>query len=147
LVLKTAKIASIPKEDERVRLLMTIPGINYITALTIVSEIVDIRRFSTPWKLLGYARTSAAATIASMFNRHTISFKLQRMISIRYPVPLLVECIVGQEARSIKKGDNIPSLKGPCHVIKNESNSRESSIFGPLILSCLELFGTIHSIG
>lgn len=51
----TAKIASISKEDERVRLLMTIPGIDYITALTIVSEIVDIRRFSTPWKLVGYA--------------------------------------------------------------------------------------------
>ena len=51
----TAKIASISKHDERVRLLMTIPGIDYITALTIVSEIVDIRRFSTPWKLVGYA--------------------------------------------------------------------------------------------
>jgi transposase len=51
----TAKIASISKEDERVRLLMTIPGIDYITALTIVSEIVDIQRFSTPWKLVGYA--------------------------------------------------------------------------------------------
>jgi len=35
---------------------MTIPGIDYITALTIVSEIVAIRRFSTPWKLVGYAR-------------------------------------------------------------------------------------------
>lgn len=26
-----------------------------ITALTIISEIVDIQRFSTPWKLVGYA--------------------------------------------------------------------------------------------
>ena len=34
---------------------MTIPGIDYFTALTIVSEIVDIKRFSTPWKLVGYA--------------------------------------------------------------------------------------------
>jgi transposase IS116/IS110/IS902 family protein len=38
----------------RVKLLMTIPGIDYFTALTIVSEIVDIKRFSTPWKLVGY---------------------------------------------------------------------------------------------
>jgi transposase len=34
---------------------MTIPGIDYFTALTIVSEIVAIKRFSAPWKLVGYA--------------------------------------------------------------------------------------------
>ncbi len=51
----TAKIASISKEDDRVRLLMTIPGIDYFTALTIISEIVDVKRFSTPWKLVAYA--------------------------------------------------------------------------------------------
>ena len=50
----TAKIAFVSKEDQRVKLLMTIPGIDYFTALTIVSEIVDIKRFSTPWKLVGY---------------------------------------------------------------------------------------------
>jgi hypothetical protein len=38
---------------------MTVPGIDYITALTIVSEIVDIQRFSTPWKLVGYAGLNA----------------------------------------------------------------------------------------
>jgi len=43
----TAKIASISKEDSNVKLLMTIPGIDYITALTIMSEIVYIKRFST----------------------------------------------------------------------------------------------------
>jgi len=41
-------------EDPRVTLLMTIPGINYYTALTIVSEIVDINRFATKWKLVSY---------------------------------------------------------------------------------------------
>ncbi|MDE1877313.1 MAG: IS110 family transposase, partial [Thaumarchaeota archaeon] len=51
----TAKIASVSKDDPRVRLLMTIPGIDYLTALTVISEIVDIKRFSTPWKLVGYA--------------------------------------------------------------------------------------------
>lgn len=51
----TSKIASVSKEDGRVRLLMTIPGIDYLTALTVISEIVDIKRFSTPWKLVGYA--------------------------------------------------------------------------------------------
>jgi transposase len=30
-------------------------GIDYITALTVISEIVDIKRFKTPWKLVAYA--------------------------------------------------------------------------------------------
>lgn len=34
---------------------MTIPGINYVTALTMISEIVDISRFATPEKLVSYA--------------------------------------------------------------------------------------------
>lgn len=48
-------MASISKDDQRVRLLMTIPGINYVTALTIISEIVDISRFATPEKLVSYS--------------------------------------------------------------------------------------------
>ena len=40
------KIASISNEDERTRLIMTISGINYVTALTIIAEIVDIKRFA-----------------------------------------------------------------------------------------------------
>ncbi len=40
-----AKIATISNEDQRARLIMSIPGINYVTALTIISEIVDIKRF------------------------------------------------------------------------------------------------------
>ena len=51
----TAKIASISREDDRVKMLMTIPGIDYFTALTIMSEIVDVKRFSTPWKLVAYS--------------------------------------------------------------------------------------------
>lgn len=51
----TAKIASISMDDDRVKLLMTIPGVNYFTALTVVSEIADIKRFITPWKLVAYA--------------------------------------------------------------------------------------------
>jgi transposase len=52
----TAKIVFASKEDQRVKLLMTILGIDYyFTALTIASEIVDIKRFSMPWKLVAYA--------------------------------------------------------------------------------------------
>jgi len=49
------KIAEISNEDSRTRLLMTIPGINYVTTLTIISEIVDINRFATAEKLVSYA--------------------------------------------------------------------------------------------
>lgn len=48
-------MASISRQDKRIRLLMTVPGINYITALTVISEIVDITRFVTPEKLVSYA--------------------------------------------------------------------------------------------
>ena len=49
------KIAAISNEDERARLVMTMPGISYVTALTIISEIVDINRFATAEKLVSYA--------------------------------------------------------------------------------------------
>ena len=49
------KIASISNEDKRTRLLMTVPGISYVTALTIISEIVHVDRFATAEKLVSYA--------------------------------------------------------------------------------------------
>jgi transposase len=54
----TTKIASVSMEDERVKLLMSMPGIDYLTALTIMAEIADISRFPTPWKLVSYAGMS-----------------------------------------------------------------------------------------
>lgn len=51
----TRKIASVALADETMKLLMTMPGIDFMTALTVISEIVDIRRFPTPWKLVSYA--------------------------------------------------------------------------------------------
>lgn len=50
-----SKIASLSSADERARLLMTIPGVNYLTALSIIVEIVDVARFSTPEKLVAWA--------------------------------------------------------------------------------------------
>lgn len=35
--------------------LMTIPAIDYPTALVIISEIVDVNRFASQWKLVPYA--------------------------------------------------------------------------------------------
>ncbi len=44
------KMAQIAQDDDRVKLLMTIPGIRHITAFTIISELVDITRYSTAEK-------------------------------------------------------------------------------------------------
>ena len=43
------------KNREEVKLLITIPGISYLSALVIMAEIGDIRRFPTGKKLMGYA--------------------------------------------------------------------------------------------
>ena len=49
------KILSIAKEDEMAKLLMTIPGVGYYSALLIVSEIGDISRFPDSYHLCTYA--------------------------------------------------------------------------------------------
>jgi transposase len=43
------------KHIPEVTLLMTIPGIDYYSAMTIFTEIEDITRFPSPKKLVGYA--------------------------------------------------------------------------------------------
>ncbi len=50
----TKKIALIEKQDKGAKLLMTVPGIDCLTTLTIMAEIADIARFSTPWKMVAY---------------------------------------------------------------------------------------------
>jgi len=42
-------------QSEDVKMLMSITGIDFFSALVISSEIVDIKRFQTPWKLVSYA--------------------------------------------------------------------------------------------
>ena len=52
------RIAEIARDDPRARLIMTIPGIGYITAVTILAEIVDHGRFANAEKLVSYAGLS-----------------------------------------------------------------------------------------
>ena len=49
------EILSIAKKDESAKLLMTIPGIGYYSALLIVSEIGDINHFPDSYHLCSYA--------------------------------------------------------------------------------------------
>lgn len=48
-------LAQLANDREDVRLLMTIPGIDYYTAVAIVAEIGDVHRFSTKQELASYA--------------------------------------------------------------------------------------------
>lgn len=49
------RIAQTALDDPRARLIMTIPGIGHILAVTILAEIVDHRRFANAEKLTSYA--------------------------------------------------------------------------------------------
>ena len=48
------EIAKYAWESEDVKLILSITGIDVFSAMLISTEIVDIRRFSTPWKLVSY---------------------------------------------------------------------------------------------
>jgi len=50
-----AKIAAVAVNDERVKLLMTMPGIDYFGASLLVGEICDINRFSSDRRLVAWA--------------------------------------------------------------------------------------------
>ena len=50
-----AKIAAVAVNDERVKLLITMPGLGYFSASLLIAEICDIKRFSSDKKLVSLA--------------------------------------------------------------------------------------------
>ena len=60
----SSHLKELAEDDEDVKLLMTIPGIGYYTALLVKSEIGDINRFSDGDRLCSYAGL-APSTYAS----------------------------------------------------------------------------------
>ena len=42
-------------DNKDVKILLSITGIDIFSAMLISTEIVDVKRFSTPWKLVSYA--------------------------------------------------------------------------------------------
>lgn len=51
----THEIAKTACNQEDIRILMTLPGVDFYSAMVIASEIGDVKRFPTQWKLVGYA--------------------------------------------------------------------------------------------
>lgn len=108
----TKKIASISKEDRNVRLLMTIPGINYITALTIMSEIVYITRFSTPWKLVSYAGL-APSRRSSADTKHSGGITRQGSRWLRFALVEAVGTTIRYDQRLGNFYSRISARRGP----------------------------------
>jgi transposase len=54
LALLEAKIAAIAVDDGRVKLLITMPGLDYFSASLLVAEIGDINRFSSDKRLVAW---------------------------------------------------------------------------------------------
>jgi transposase len=76
------------RNDKDVKILLSITGIDIFSAMLVSSEIVDVGRFSTPWKLVSYAglapsaRESAGKTITGRITK-------QGSPSLRW---ILVQC-------------------------------------------------------
>lgn len=49
------EISKYAEDNKDVKILLSITGIDIFSAMLISAEIVDVRRFSTPWKLVSYA--------------------------------------------------------------------------------------------
>src|SRR6476659_7591100 len=49
------EISKYARDNKDVKILLNITGIDIFSAMLISAEIVDVRRFSTPWKLVSYA--------------------------------------------------------------------------------------------
>ena len=64
------ELQALAPEDEDVRLLMTIPGVGYYSALLVKSEIGDISRFPDGEKLCSYAGLVPSVSSSGGYTRH-----------------------------------------------------------------------------
>ena len=75
------------RDDKYVQILPSITGIDVFSAMLITAEIVDVSRFSTPWKLVSYAglapsiRESAGKTLG----RIIVDKKIHKIGTIYLP--------------------------------------------------------------
>ena len=51
----TVEIAKTACNDEDIQILMTLSGLDFYSAMVMASEIGDVKRFPTQWKLVAYA--------------------------------------------------------------------------------------------
>jgi transposase len=93
------EVAMRVSSHSQAKLLCTIPGIGYISALSIIAEIGDIRRFASGKKLMGYAGLVPSTYASGETIRHG---KITRQGSM-WLRTALIEC-AHRQARSEKSG-------------------------------------------
>jgi transposase len=101
------------------KLLMTIPGIGYISALTIIAEIGDIHRFRSAKKLMGYAGLVPSTYSSGDKVRHG---KITRLGSM-WLRTILIEC-AHRQPRYEKSG----SVKEFHDRIKERSDTKTAAV-------------------
>jgi transposase len=66
----SSELQHLARDDEEVKLLMTIPGIGYYTALLVKAEVGDVNRFSTGEQLCSYAGIVTSTHSSAEVTRH-----------------------------------------------------------------------------
>jgi transposase len=61
----SSQLEGLAEEDEDVKLLMTVPGLGYYSALLVKSEIGDVNRFPFGERLCGYKRAATWLLLVS----------------------------------------------------------------------------------
>lgn len=106
------EICRIAVSDPRAALLMTVPGIGPLTAVTILAEIVDIGRFDSPEKLTSYAglvpshRNSADAVRTGGITKRGSSWLRNAMVEAAF-------IAVRYDAKLRERYDRVAARRGP----------------------------------
>jgi len=114
------RILLLAKEDEMAKLLMTIPGIGYYSALLIVSEIGDINRFPDSYHLCSYAGLIPSTHSSGGVTHYVSSITKAGSKYLRWIMPECVHAHIRTE-----KNSNISQFY---HRISKKKNNSKAAI-------------------
>jgi transposase len=89
-----SEIRRLAKPDDRVRALMGIPGVGLITAMTLVAEIGDVKRFPTARKLCSWSGLTPRVRNSDTTMRHESASKMG---------PPVLRWVLGEAAHVAKR--------------------------------------------
>ena len=112
------EISKYARDNKDVKILLSITGIDIFSAMLISAEIVDVRRFSTPWKLVSYA--GLAPSIRESSEGKTKTGKITKQGSPWLRRWILVQCaliVIKYDAHLKIFYDRIRNRKGHATAI------------------------------
>ena len=116
------KILLLAQEDEMARLLMTVPGIGYYSALLIVSEIGDINRFPDSYHLCAYAGLIPSTHSSGGITYHGSITKT----GSKYLRWIMLECLHAHIRN--EKNSNVTQFY---HRISNKKGNSKAAVAAP----------------